>query len=128
MVEPGPVAADAGVVEDFLEHRLHRADVAADADLAAQLCLQVGRGRQVVGMGVGFQQPVHRQPGLAHVGDDPVGAGVRGTPGLGVVITHAVDDGGAPRDRVRHHVGHGKGGGVEKRLNDGCCHGVEGVS
>lgn len=46
-------------VEHRLEHLLHLADLRANGDAAAQLRAQVGRGRQVVSVGVGFQQPLH---------------------------------------------------------------------
>ncbi|MNE95740.1 hypothetical protein D3C80_1938720 [compost metagenome] len=46
-------------VEQTLEHPLNLADGFADRDLATQLVAQVRRGGQVIGMGMGFQQPLH---------------------------------------------------------------------
>ena len=80
-------------VEDAFEHALHLGDVFANGDLAAQLRFQVLRGRQVVGMGMGFQNPRHLQLLRLHKGDDLVSAVVPGAAGLGVVVEHRVDDG-----------------------------------
>ncbi len=60
-------------IEQGLEHALHLADRLADGDLAAQFAAQIRRGGQVIGVGVGFQQPLHLQAVLAHEGDDSVG-------------------------------------------------------
>src|SRR3546814_7408891 len=60
-------------VEDLLEYPLHLGDVRADADPAAERRLQVRRGREVVGMGVGLEDPVDRETLFAHERDDPVG-------------------------------------------------------
>ena len=48
-------------VEDRLEDLLHVADVLADGGAAADLRLEIRGGGQVVGMGVGLQDPVDRQ-------------------------------------------------------------------
>ena len=66
-------------VEEVLEQPLHVGDVLADADPAAELLAQVGGGAQMVGMGVGLEDPVDREIMLADEGDDLVGelGGVR---------------------------------------------------
>ena len=57
-VELAAVALELGaLVEHLAEGVLHDGDVLADADLAAELALDVGRGRQVVGMDMGLDQP-----------------------------------------------------------------------
>jgi hypothetical protein len=62
-VELAAVALELGAfVEDLAEGVLHHGDVAADADLAAELLLDVGRARQVVGMDMGLDQPLELQP------------------------------------------------------------------
>jgi hypothetical protein len=48
-------------VEHRAEDALHVLDVLADADDRAGARLDEGRGRQVIGMGVGFQHPGERQ-------------------------------------------------------------------
>ena len=52
--------------EDVRERVLHGADARTDADAPADLLLQIGRGGQMVGMGVRLQQPLHCQPAFAH--------------------------------------------------------------
>ena len=79
-------------VEQGLEHALNLADRLTDRNLAAQFPTQIRRGGQVIGMGVGFQQPLHLQLMLANEGDDLVGLGGGGSPGGGVVVEHRVDD------------------------------------
>jgi hypothetical protein len=46
--------------------------VLADGDEAAGLLLQVGRGGQVVGMGVRLEDPLQAQPLLAQMGQQQV--------------------------------------------------------
>ncbi|KAG1322628.1 hypothetical protein G6F61_015184 [Rhizopus arrhizus] len=58
VAELGAVQLELGFqVEDLLEHALHGADALPDGDDPAQLPLQIGGGRQMVRMGVGFKQP-----------------------------------------------------------------------
>ena len=105
-------------VEDLLEHALHGADAFADGDGSAQLPLQVGRGGKVVGVGVGFQQPLGAQAVLAHIGDDAVGALSGGAARFGIVVQHRIDDGtGAAGGGFVHDVGNGGGDRVEKGLD-----------
>ena len=48
-------------VEDALEDFLHAANVVADGSLATQVLFQIRGGAQVIGMGMGFQNPFHFQ-------------------------------------------------------------------
>ena len=65
-VELAAVALELGAfVEDLAEGLLHDGDVLADADLAAELALDIGRGRQVVGMDMRLDQPFELQAVLA---------------------------------------------------------------
>jgi hypothetical protein len=67
-VELAAVALELGAfVEDLAEGVLHDGDVLADADLAAQLLLDIGRGRQVVGVDMGLDQPLELEAVLADV-------------------------------------------------------------
>src|SRR3546814_5580997 len=102
MVELAAVAGkfSAGI-EHLAESILHHGDVETDAKPAAQLLLQVGRGRQVVGMHMGFDDPLDSQALLAHEGDDRVGRMSGGAARGGVEIEHRVDDGAGFRRRVR---------------------------
>ena len=91
-VELAAIALKLGaLVEDFAEHLLHFADVLADADLAAELFAGLGRGRQVVGMGVGFDQPFEFQPPIADESDDRSGGAEADAAGRVVEIEDGVD-------------------------------------
>ena len=106
-------------VEDVFEDTLHQGDVVTDAGFAAELGLQVGRSGQVVGVGVGFQNPGHGELLAFDEVNHFVGAGVAGAAGLGVVVQHRVDDGAVRARALVHNVGHGPGGGVKNAVNQG---------
>ena len=114
-VELRAVALELGaLVEDLAEGVLHDGDVAADAELAAQLLLDVGRGGQVVGMDMGLDQPLDREAVRLDEGDDLVGVVVGDAPG-GVVDVHdGIDDGAGVRRRVLDDVGDRVGRRVEE--------------
>ena len=115
MIEVGAVPLKFGSgVEQFAEHILHRHDMLANGDLAAELFLQIGCCRQVIGMGVGFKQPFDFQAVLVHISDYFVGGIEGGATGSRVEIKDAVDDGGAFGRRVVHHIGHRIGCLIEK--------------
>jgi hypothetical protein len=58
-VELRAIALELGAfVEDLAEGVLHDHDLVADADLAAELVLDVGRSGKVVGMDVGLDDPL----------------------------------------------------------------------
>src|SRR3546814_5063224 len=54
-VEVGAVGLQVIECEDWAEDLLHVTDMLANADQCAGLCLDIGGGREMVGMGVGFQ-------------------------------------------------------------------------
>jgi hypothetical protein len=87
------VALELGAfVEDFAEGVLHDHDLVADTDLAAQLLLDVGRGRQVVRMDVGLDDPLQLQAVVLDVGDDLVGM-IVGDAASGIVdVHHGIDE------------------------------------
>ena len=73
-VELRAVALELGaLVEDLAEGVLDDPDVVADADLAAELLLKIGRGGEVVGMDMGLQDPLHVEALALDMGDDGVG-------------------------------------------------------
>ena len=93
-VELAAVALELGAfVEHLAEGVLHDGDVLADADLAAELALDIGRGRQVVGMDMRLDQPFERQAAAPDEGDDRVGRGIGDAAGGIVDVHHAVDHG-----------------------------------
>ncbi len=103
--------------EDIGKDVLHFAYARPDRQLAIQLAFQVGGRRQVVGVDVGFEDPLDIQPLFFDIGDDLIGRGRVGVTRGIVEIQHAIDDGGLVRHRVFDDVGHGKGGLVEKCFN-----------
>jgi hypothetical protein len=74
VVELPPVPRKIGTdIEQGSKRFLDAHDLLADRQPAAQGRLQVGRGRQVIGMSVGLQLPDHLQTLGADVGDHGVG-------------------------------------------------------
>jgi len=109
-VELAAVGQEAALeVEDAAEHLLHRADVRADGDLPAQVVADVLRAREVVGMGVGFQDPLHLPALGAHVVDDAVGRGAGQRAGFGLEIQHRVDHRDLAAGGVGQHIAHRAG-------------------
>lgn len=117
LVELRTVGPGVILMVDGGERLLHRLDGGADGHVAAQLLLQVGRGGQVVGMRVGFQQPAALQAVFAHEGDHLVGRGGGRAARLRVVVEHGIDDGAVPTVGLIHNIGDGGGGGVEESLD-----------
>ncbi len=113
-------------VVDIAKHPLDLGDGRTDADLPAQLALEVSAGRQVVGMGVGLQQPLHLQAFSLDESGDSVGTGGADAPGGGIVVQHRVDDGAFLGARGMHHVAHGRRRRVEETLNFGVHEGPRG--
>ena len=128
VVELAAVGGKAVVqVEDGLEDFLNLGDGRANGDLAAQDATQVVRGRQVVGMRVGFQKPLHGELLRTYKVRDLVRRGGAGAPRLCVVVQHRVHNGAVATGLGVHHVAHGPGGWIEKRLDGGDgmrCHGM----
>jgi len=103
------------LVEYLAEDVLHDQDVAADADLAAQFLLDIGRAGQVVGMGVGLDDPLQLQAVLFDMPDDLVGTVIGDAPGGIVDVHHAVDHGAGIAVGIFHDIADGVGIFVEKR-------------
>ena len=123
LVELRAVGGGALLVINIGKRLLHRLDRRADGHFAAQLPLQIGRGRQVVGVGVGFQQPAARQLVFAHKGDHLVGRGGGRAARFRIVVEHRIDHGAGAAFALVHHIGDGGGGGVEEGLYVGRHHG-----
>ena len=104
-------------VEDALEHVLHLGDGRADGDLAAQPVAQVMRGRQVVGMGVGFRIrcTVRRFSCTKATNRSAEGGALR--PDFRVVVGTASTM--ASRHSSSDHVAHGPVAGSKKPLTMG---------
>ncbi len=120
MVKLRAVQLEAGFhVEDALEHFLHAADVVANRGFAAQVLLQIRRGAQVVGMGMGFHNPLDLQIIGFDKFDNFVSRLVAGAARLGVVVQHRVDDGASRAWFFVNHIGDGPGGGVKNAMDLG---------
>ena len=79
-------------IEDAGEHFLDVGDMRADCGLAAERLLEIGRGGQVIGMGVGFQNPVDGQLLLADIGNDGIRRFGGGAARLGVEVQDRIDN------------------------------------
>ena len=114
-VELAAVAGEFGAcVEKLAKGVLHGGDVRADGQPAAQVLVQVRRCREVVGVHMCLQQPLHLQAELANAPDQPVGTGGAGTARLGVVVEHAVDHRALAGGAIPGQVAEGERGRVEE--------------
>ena len=71
----------------------------------------------MIGVGVGFEEPIHLQIMRRDMSEDGIGRGGGGAARGGIVIEDAVDDGGAAGGGVVDDIGDGVGGRVEKGLD-----------
>ena len=78
-------------MKNAFEHCLNLGDGRANRYLSAQFAAKVVRGRQVIGMGVGFQDPLDRQVLALNEIDEPLGRQRAGTARSGVVVQHRID-------------------------------------
>ncbi len=119
-VELAAVALELGaLVEDLAEHLLHDLDVLADAELAAELPLNVGRRRKVVRVRVRLDQPFNLEAVLVHEVDDPVGRLVGDAAGRVIDVHDAIDDGAGIRLGILHHIADRVGRLIEERRDFG---------
>ena len=102
------------LVEHLAEGVLDRDDLLADADLAAEFLLDVGRSREMVRMDVRLDQPLHVEPLAAHEIDDLVGGFIGNAAGRIVEIHDGIDDGASLRAGIAHDVADRVGSRVEK--------------
>jgi len=113
------VRCDIGHIEDTAPVRLDVGNVFADAALAAEFLLQIGRCGEVVGMGMRVEHPIDRETLRFHEIDHFAGRFVAQSAGDRIVVGHAVDDGRMARFRIRHDVGDGRGRLVEEGFHFG---------
>ena len=118
-IEVAAVRPQVGGVEHRPENALHLLDVLADADPGAGLRLHVGRAGQVVGVGVGLERPFDRQPTFRRGGEDGLDRADIDLAGLGIVVEHRIDHGGAPGRRIGHQIAERIGRLVEESANGG---------
>src|SRR3546814_441193 len=115
LVELRTVARELGAFVEYLpEHTLDGDDFPTDDELAAKLFLKIGRGRKVIGMGMGLENPVDCEALFPNMGNDLVG-GLEARPSGGLIeVPHAVDDRGPLCDGITDHVTCGEGRLMEK--------------
>ncbi|MNE29000.1 hypothetical protein D3C80_1224650 [compost metagenome] len=101
-------------IEQRAEDFLHLGDVRTDGGVAAKFFLQVGGCRKVIGVNMGFQNPLHLATQRLNLGDQAVCRCGAGTPGLGVVVQHTVDQRALARLAVHEQVADGRGRLVEE--------------
>src|SRR3546814_6529804 len=71
LVELRTVARELGAFVEYLpEHTLDGDDFPTDDELAAKLFLKIGRGRKVIGMGMGLENPVDCEALFPKIGKD----------------------------------------------------------
>src|SRR3546814_2424116 len=105
LVELRTVARELGAFVEYLpEHTLDGDDFPTDDELAAKLFLKIGRGRKVIGMGMGLENPVDCEALFPNMGNDLVG-GLEARPSGGLIeVPHAVDDRCPLCDGITDHV------------------------
>ena len=115
LVELAAIRVEPGLqMKDLLEHVLHLRDGRANRDLSAQLVAKVVRGRQMVCMGMGLQNPLHRQPLTLHKRHDLVGRPCAGAARLRVVVQHRIHHRAVAARLIEHHIAHRPGGVIKK--------------
>ena len=114
MVELAAVAFQVGRVEHRAEDLLHVADVLANTDLGAGLELDIGRARQMIGMGVRLEHPLNGETVGGSGGENDVCGLGRGLAARMVVIEHRIDHRRSLRLGIGDEIAHGVGRLVEK--------------
>ncbi len=104
-------------VEQLAEHLLDLRDMLADSDPAAELFLQIGRGREMIGVGMGLQQPGDCQIMSPAIGDHRIGAGGSGAARCRIEIEHRIDDRRLPAFPVMHDIADGKAVPIKEARN-----------
>ncbi|MNV89284.1 hypothetical protein D3C71_1835670 [compost metagenome] len=78
-IELTAITGEAGFsVEQVTEHLLHLSDVSADGCVPTELFLQIRRCRKMIGMDMGFQDPLHLRAQGFYPGNQTVGRGGAG--------------------------------------------------
>ena len=103
-------------MKELAEGVLHRADVRTDRDLPAGLAFEVLGRRQVIGMGMGLEDPVEVQIMVAQIGEHPIGRAGAGAPRAKGVVENRVDDRSPVAGMVPDHIRHGGGARIEEGL------------
>src|SRR5579863_10432329 len=89
-----------------------------DGDLPSQSFAQIRRRRQVIGVDMGLQQPVHLQSMHLDMGNERIGRGGGGAARGGIKVEHAVDDRREASGGIMDDIGDREGRLVEEGVND----------
>lgn len=101
-------------IEQLAEDFLHANDLATDGELSSKPFLQIGRGRDVIGMSMRLDLPLHFQTIRSYVFDDAVGRSVGSAPRCRLKVEDRIDNRRLARGRVVQNVGDRIGRLVEK--------------
>ena len=99
------------------ENRLHVGDVRPDDDRCACLFADVMRGRQMVGMGMGFENESQIKALRVNIIQNGIGRRCGDARVAWREIEHRINDRCGPTGRIMHDIGDGVGGGVEKAVD-----------
>jgi hypothetical protein len=91
-------------VEDLAEDVLHDTNVLANAERAAEPFLHVRRGREVIRVDVGLEDPLDLKPLVPDERDDLVRRVRCGPARGGVVVQDRIHDCAAPRCGIAHNM------------------------
>ena len=100
------------------EDALHAYDPLANHNLPAECLFQIGRSREVVGMGVGFEQPVNRQPLPLHIGDHRICIVAGGAARCRIKVEDRINDRRAARCRIVDDMCGGVGFRIKERADN----------
>jgi len=112
-------------VVDTLPELLHVDDMGTDRGGCAGLLMQVAGGRKVVGVGMGVQDPFHRQSPLPYIVEQGIRVHGGGRTGFFIIIEHRIDNRAFPGFGVRDDILDAPGPFVEKAFYLWSCgHGI----
>ena len=94
-------------IENRIEDFLHFIYVRADPDARASLRFQILRSGQMVGMGMGLEDPFHSDLFFGHLFEKGVGARRRQFARAWIVVEDRIDDGSVVRHRINDQIGSG---------------------
>ena len=119
-IELAPVALE---LRAFIEHLAKRIldndDLLSDADLTAQLVLNIRGRAQVVGMDMRFNNPFKGEPAILDLFDQRVGMFISDPTGRIINIHHTVDDRTCRAGGVLHDIADRVGDLVKETLHVG---------
>ena len=118
-IELGTIARELGpVVENLAKDLLNLRYMPSDGQHSAKLFLQVRRGRKMVGMCMGLNQPCHRQSVRLYEFNDFVGRAIGSPARCWFIVQNRIYDRGFAALRVKDDISDRVGVLVEEPLNN----------